>query len=92
MDHKLLLKLLRHAAFTGEGKTCFKVNEGFDVTVLLATQTVSSIAKVQSVDLSDGGCSLSTQESTYLLPLTSIFGIRIDGDNSSSNGRTGFLA
>ena len=92
MDQKTLTKLLGHAAFTGESKTRFIVNESFDVAVLLATQTASSIRKVQSLDLSDGACTLTTAESTYLLPLSGIFGIRIDADKSSNSGRTGFLA
>lgn len=92
MENKILVKLLGHAAFNGESKTRFVVNDGFDVAVLLATQTTSSITKIRTIELGDGACTLTTQESTYLLPLEGIFGIRIDADTSSNAGRTGFLA
>ena len=92
MDQKLLLKLLTHDAFSSESKTRFKVNDSYDVAVLLATQTTSTIAKIQSLELGDGACTLTTSDSTYLLPLSSVFGIRIDEDKSNSAGRTGFLS
>ena len=92
MEQKVLIKLLGHAAFTGESKTRFQVNDSYDVAVLLATQTTSSITKIQTLELGDGACTLTTQESTYLLPLSAIFGIRIDADKSGNAGRTGFLA
>ena len=92
MEQGTLIKLLGNDAFKSESKTRFIIRDGYAVAVLLATQTTSTISKVQQVDLSDGGCTITTEESTYLLPLSSIFAIRVDADKSSTPGRTGFLA
>jgi hypothetical protein len=92
MEHGTLIKLLGNEAFKSETKTRFSVETGYAVAVLLATQTTSTISKVLHVVVDSGGCTLTTEESTYLLPLTSIFAIRIDADKSASPGRTGFLA
>ena len=92
MEHGTLVKLLGNEAFKSESETRYAVEAGFTVAVLLATQTTPTISKVTHVDLVDGGCTLTTEESIYLLPLTSIFAIRIDADKSAVSGRTGFLA
>lgn len=92
MEHKTLLKLLENPAFKSETKMRFAVNDGFDVAVLLATQTTSSISNILHMELMEAGCTVTTDESTYLLPLASIFAIRIDGDKASGGARTGFLA
>ncbi|MGB0648115.1 MAG: hypothetical protein ACPGQS_13110 [Bradymonadia bacterium] len=90
MEAKILLKLLEHAAFNSEAKGCFKVVEGFEVALLLATQTGSSISKVKQLRVSGDTCTVTGAESTYLLPVSHIFGLRVDG--GKSGGRTGFLA
>lgn len=90
MEAKILLKLLEHAAFNGEKKGCFTVVDGFEVALLLATQTGSSISKVKQLEVSGDTCIITASESTYLLPVSSIFGLRVGGGKSS--GRTGFLA
>ena len=92
MDEKVLTQMLSHSAFTAESDSSYRANEGFDVTVILATQTATSISKVKSIELSGGLCTLVTGESTYLLPWSQIFAIRVGESGMVKSSRTGFRA
>ena len=90
MEAKTLLRLLEHVAFKVESGGRFSVVEGFEVSLLLANHAGSTISKVKQLEISEDTCTITGHESTYLLPVSKIFGMRVDG--GTSGGRTGFLA
>lgn len=92
MDEKLLMQILAHDAFIKESKGVFSAKDEFEITVILATQTASSINKIKSVEISGPLCTLSTNESTYLMPWSQIFAIRISEEATVQTSRTGFHA
>ena len=92
MDEKVLSQMLSHSAFVAESDSRYTAKEGFDVTVILATQTATSINKVKSIELSGALCTLMTDESTYLLPWAQIFAIRVGESGTVKSSRTGFRA
>ncbi len=92
MDEKLLKQILSHAAFTSKPKGKYIANDAYEISVILATQSASSVSKVKTIELNGALCTLSTAESTYLMPWSQIFAIRISEQGSVQSSRTGFHA
>ena len=92
MDEKLLKKILSHEAFTSESKGKYKTKDSFVVSVILATQTASSVTKVKTFELDGDLCIMATAESTYMMPWSQIFAIRISEESTVQSSRTGFHA
>ena len=92
MDEKLLKQMLSHSAFTSESKGKYVSNDAYEVSVVLSTHTSSSVTKVKTIELDGGLCTLTTAESTYMMPWSQIFAIRISEQGAVQSTRTGFRA
>lgn len=92
MDEKLLKQILSHTAFTSKPKGKYIASDDYEVSVILATHSASSVTKVKTIELDGELCTLSTAESTYLMPWSQIFAIRISEQGAVQSSRTGFHA